>query len=600
MSDTGRILVLYATQTFTAQEIAERIWRSLKVLGFRGPVQAMDDYPISKLIHEKFAIFICATTGQGEEPDNMKRFWKFLLRKNLPSNSLLNLKYGVLGLGDSSYSKFNFVGKKLHKRLMQLGATPLLDIGLCDYQHDLGHDAIIIPWMENFYSILKEYYPNIQTDNLDIKFVPRWKASLIKDDHTLLTHSMNEDIYYAKGNRDKFLDSTLFELESNVRTTDESHFQDVRLMTFNTVGSTLNYAPGDVFCIRPRNSKEDIDDLFNIFKSHGIDLQPNYRLLLEELHEDMPVPEFLRIPLTLYDIAEQYWDLRAFPTQYVFSLLALVSNDKLEKDKCKDLGSPQGQEDWLNYSRRPKRTILEVLHDFHRSASGLTIDTIFELFSTIKPRSFSIASSCLPSSGRNVDILIAVVKYYTNMKKVRHGLCSNWLAGLNVGDKVYAWIKKGTFTFPNDKNIPNILIGPGTGLAPFRSLIQERDVQNTLSKHAVHLFFGCRYKNKDYHCKNELEKWAADGKLSLYCAFSRDHDDKIYVQHKIMEHKKDLWRFIDTNKASIYISGNAKSMPDNVREALLLVFESGGLHNDDAKKMLKNMEQDGRFQCETW
>lgn len=129
MIENGRILVLYGSQTFTAQEIAERIWRSTKILGFRGPVQAMDDYPIFRLIHEEFAIFVCATTGQGDEPDNMKKFWKFLLRKNLPANSLVKLKYGVLGLGDSSYPKFNFVGKRLHRRLQSLGATPLLDMG---------------------------------------------------------------------------------------------------------------------------------------------------------------------------------------------------------------------------------------------------------------------------------------------------------------------------------------------------------------------------------------------------------------------------------------------------------------------------------------
>lgn len=129
MIDTGRLLVLYGSQTFTAQEAAERIWRTSKALNFHGPVQAMDEYPISRLIQEKFAIFVCATTGQGDEPDNMKRFWKFLLRKSLPANSLVKLKFGVLAFGDSSYTKFNFVGKKLHKRLLQLGATPLIDIG---------------------------------------------------------------------------------------------------------------------------------------------------------------------------------------------------------------------------------------------------------------------------------------------------------------------------------------------------------------------------------------------------------------------------------------------------------------------------------------
>lgn len=129
MTESGRVLVLYGSQTFTAQEIAERIWRSLKLLGFRGPVKSMDEYPISRLIHEEFVIFVCATTGQGDEPDNMKKFWKFLLRKSLPANSLVRMKYGVIGLGDSSYTKFNFVGKRMHKRLIQLGATPLLDAG---------------------------------------------------------------------------------------------------------------------------------------------------------------------------------------------------------------------------------------------------------------------------------------------------------------------------------------------------------------------------------------------------------------------------------------------------------------------------------------
>lgn len=130
MPDQGRLLVLYGSQTFTAQEIAEKLWRSTKALGFSGPVQAMDDYPISRLIREDLALFVCATTGDGDEPDNMRNFWKFLLRRNLPSNSLMGLKFGVLGLGDSSYAKFNFVGKKLHKRLVQLGATPLLDVGM--------------------------------------------------------------------------------------------------------------------------------------------------------------------------------------------------------------------------------------------------------------------------------------------------------------------------------------------------------------------------------------------------------------------------------------------------------------------------------------
>ncbi|CAG5020988.1 unnamed protein product [Parnassius apollo] len=225
MREQNRILVLYGSQTFTAQEVAERVWRKTKALGFRGPVQAMDDYPISRLIHENFVIFVCSTTGQGDEPDNMKKFWKFLLRKSLPPNSLMTLRFGVVGLGDSSYEKFNFAGKKLHKRLKQLGATPLLDIGLCDYQHDLGHDAVLTPWLDQLFIKLKCYFPNLQTDNMNDTFIPKWKVSIIKKEIPVVLDSEYEDIYFARGQKSYYLEANLLKVTKNIRTTEETHFQ---------------------------------------------------------------------------------------------------------------------------------------------------------------------------------------------------------------------------------------------------------------------------------------------------------------------------------------------------------------------------------------
>ncbi|XP_038219450.1 NADPH-dependent diflavin oxidoreductase 1 [Zerene cesonia] len=595
MALANRIVILYGSQTYTAQEYAERIWRTTKLLDMKGPVQAMDNYPISRLIHEEYALFVCSTTGEGDEPDNMKTFWKFLLRKNLPAKSLMNLKFGVIGLGDSSYSKFNFAAKKLHKRLLQLGAQPLHDIALCDYQHDLGHDAVMIPWLKTFLNKIK---PDHNAPDIgELKFIPRWKVSLSNCDIALQENGLNKDIYFENSNTDNFVNPLHLEIENNKRITHESHFQDVRLMVLKSVtNDKINYNPGDVFNIRPRNSKEDIDDLFSILASHQIDIKPHYMLCVEECHEDMPVPAFLQQPLPLYVIAEQYWDLKAFPTQYVFSLLAQISDDKLERDKCIELSSAEGQEEWLNYCRRPKRTILEVLHDFHKSASKLTIEVLFELFSTIKPRSFSIASSCLPSKGEKIDILVAVVEYQTKIKKPRQGLCSLWLKNLSVGDRVYGWIKKGVFKFPA-ANIPMILIGPGTGLAPFRSLIQERVNLNIADKNIIHLFFGCRYKEKDFHCREELEMWERDGKISLYCAFSRDKEDKEYVQHKIAQYKDILRNLIINEGAYIYIAGNAKNMPNNVKDAFIDDVLS---ELDDAKGFMQNMTTSGRFQTETW
>lgn len=149
-----KLTILYGSQTGTAQDLAEQIWRESKRFHFTGTVMPMDKYEVRDLTDEKLVIFVCSTTGQGEEPDNMKTFWKFLLRRSLPPDSLNALHYAVLGLGDSSYEKFNFVSKRLNKRLQQLGANAIQAIGLCDDQHDLGASAVYIKWIADLWNEL--------------------------------------------------------------------------------------------------------------------------------------------------------------------------------------------------------------------------------------------------------------------------------------------------------------------------------------------------------------------------------------------------------------------------------------------------------------
>lgn len=157
---TGRKLnILYGSQTGTAQDVAEYIWRESKKYHFVGTVLPMDEYDVKSLIQEQFVIFVCSTTGQGNEPDNMKEFWKFILRKSLPKDSLCGLSYAVLGLGDSSYSQFNFVAKRLNRRLQQLGAVQIIPVGLCDDQHDLGPSAVYISWINDLWEKMLELRP---------------------------------------------------------------------------------------------------------------------------------------------------------------------------------------------------------------------------------------------------------------------------------------------------------------------------------------------------------------------------------------------------------------------------------------------------------
>lgn len=177
-----KLTILYGSETGTAQDLAEHIWRESKIFYFKGTVLPMDTYEIGNLIHEKLVIFVCSTTGQGDEPENMKNFWKFLLRRNLPSDSLNEVQFGVLGLGDSSYTKFNFVAKRLNKRLLQLGGSSLINVGLCDDQHDLGGSAVFNPWIFNLFEKLGEIYPTDLPKLTENPRMFRWNVKTVDED----------------------------------------------------------------------------------------------------------------------------------------------------------------------------------------------------------------------------------------------------------------------------------------------------------------------------------------------------------------------------------------------------------------------------------
>jgi sulfite reductase alpha subunit-like flavoprotein len=314
----------------------------------------------------------------------------------------------------------------------------------------------------------------------------------------------------------------LLHFQSNDRTTSDDHFQDVRLVSFQC---DLKWEIGDVAYVRPKNSEEAVDKLFEIFKEYDLDFADgNECCVLLEDDEEIAAPRVLRKPLTLRTIATQFWDLNAKPKPRAFAVLAYNCENELEKEKLVELSSYEGQEDWLNYVNRPRRTVLEFLQDFPHATSKLTLELLFELFQPIKQRPFSIASSPL---SKQLDLLVAVVEYYTNLKAQRKGFCSNWLKNLQVGDCVRISIKKGTFKFPREISTPLVMVGPGTGLAIFRGIIQDFELKGESSDNKLVLFFGCRYAEKDFHCRDEFLKFESEGKLKLFCAFSRDQDQKM-------------------------------------------------------------------------
>ncbi|KAG0056310.1 NADPH-dependent diflavin oxidoreductase 1 [Gryganskiella cystojenkinii] len=642
-----RILFLYGSQTGCAQDVAENAAREARRMHFCATVSAMDDYDRSLLIREHFVIFVASTTGQGEEPDNMKKFWKFLLRKSHPADALDHMEYTVLGLGDSSYIKFNWPAKKLYKRLMQLGAKPFYEPAYADDQHYLGVDGTLGPWMKGLWEVALEKYPL----PAHLEIIP--EHVIFKNSFSLVFDSKTEN--QPQTTKPESLEpieirepgSYLATLMENKRITHTKHSQDVRHIELSIKDPVFpGYHPGDVLTMRPRNLNKDVTEFLEYNGWTSIADEP---LTIVENLSDHPLPKHIPHRQTLRSLLTNYLNVFATPRTSFFQLLIHFTANEDEKDKLRDFVSPAGQDDLYSYCHRMKRTIYEVLQDF--KDVRVPLDYMMDLFPVIMPRSFSIASAPLvsvqeqhnghgPSNGQvihtangdvtqgnvdgelewKVELCVAIVHYKTKLWKWRTGICTKWLKSLHAAadqsspseteersaDQIpeepsQFWVKlqRGTLKLPKDPSIPLICIGPGTGVAPMRSFLHHRIYAQGANDNL--LFFGCRKREMDYHYREQWEQLEREGRLQVFAACSRDQEDKVYVQHLIEKQGPLVWNYLHERKGTILLSGSSNRMPADVTRALQRVIAlQGDMSIEQANEYLNKVEKEGRFQQECW
>jgi len=555
---------------------------------------AQNDYEkFEDLKKEKMIIFVCATTGQGDQPDNMVKFWRSLLKRTLAKDFLRGISFAVLGLGDSGYAQFNFVAKRLDKRLNLLGASRVLEKGLADDQHDLGQDFVIDPWIRNLCKKLLEMYPlppDLQPISSNVLQPSKYRIEYMEN-------AMEVD---QNGETNQNLSFIMAPLISNQKMTSDGHFQDTRLIEFD-IGDKLTFNPGDVCLVQPKNSKENVEKFLSLF--NHFDANKPFKLVRNDENVQLPPDYVLKNSghsTNLRECAERLFDLQAVPGRYFFELLAKFTADETEREKFIEFTTFDGQQDLFDYCNRPRRNSLEVLNDFTiHTVPNIPFEYLFDLFPIVKPRSFSIANS-LRYSPNKVQLLVAVVKYKSKLVEPRLGLCSNFLANMTVGETVPIWIKKGTLKLPLDTNLPIIMVGPGTGVAPFRSIIQEEIAKN--SKRPLYLVFGNRNEANDFYFHQEWKKMVEfHENFKIFTAFSRDQEDKYYVQHVIKDHIDLFADLIVNQDGFIYIAGNAKQMPDQVQDAFKdAIFSLDESDRKGAESFLKNMIAEKRLQMETW
>uniref|UniRef100_A0A914LXV8 NADPH-dependent diflavin oxidoreductase 1 n=1 Tax=Meloidogyne incognita TaxID=6306 RepID=A0A914LXV8_MELIC len=575
------IKILYGSATGNAQDFAEQIWQNLYSKNISTQCLAMDDYSINLLPNEELIIFIVSTSGNGDVPTNMRKSWTFLLSKKLLEGKYLDkLKFALLGLGDSSYTKYNFAAKKLYRRLIQLGAKPLSDLALADDQDAFGIDGVFEKWFFELLENNKEYFVSQPSTSTS----PKFHFDILLNDE----FSNNNNNYYP------------LTIIKNERVTNEQHFQETRLISLfigEDVKENFRYSPGDVLMVLPENLINSIEMAKNVLtKCKNLWDLP---MSICRSSSNVPIsPQFLRLfssqNLTLNALFQYYFDLQYIPKRSFIKKFASIAEDELEKERLLELCSPEGIDDYYEYCIYSKRSICEFLRDFPQTSALLTIGHFLDFFPIIRARAFSIASS--PSGHLNeIQILVAKVKYnIRRIKTPRLGLCSNFLCSTNPGHQIYARISPGIFKYDKEQVTPYILIGPGTGVAPFRSMI----VENEFRECPIILFFGCRNEKMDFYFK---EEWSKYKNLQLFTAFSRDQEEKIYVQHKISENSKEMWNLINCGGAKIFIAGSAGDMPKQVINSFKQVFiQEGRMSVEEADKFVELMEKKKLIQYETW
>lgn len=503
------INILFGTQTGNSESVAEDLSNFALSNGFKTQINALDDIEMNNLSKMKNVAIITSTYGEGEMPDNAQLFWNALSSNTAPQ--LNNMNYSVLALGDTGYEEFCHAGKLLDTRLEQLGAKRIIKRIDCD----VDFEDLAEKWINSVVP----------------KFNPDKKLDVVNKDKT-------ESIVKSWSRKNPYEAIISY----NTLLSGPNSNKEIIHYEIDLGDSGLKYEVGDSLSIIPRNKQLLVDQIIErlhtskdfIPSGHEIDIENLLKFKFEILTPTKRLIEYVE------KIAED-------------SELSLI----LEKKDSKALDDFKWGMDVLDFMN------LNPKVDF-------IVEKFLDLLKPLQHRTYSISSS-INKYDNKVHLTISSVRW-KNKKRDYNGVCSTYLADdCNEKEKIKIFFTPNkSFRLPEDKDKDIIMIGPGTGIAPFRAFLQEREVTNSSGKNW--LFFGDQTRENDFIYENELKDMLNKNILTkLDLAFSRDQKEKLYVQHKIYENKKEFFSWIE-NGSIIYICGDALKMAKDVEDIILKII----------------------------
>lgn len=543
-----KIAVLYASQSGTAEGLARKLTKDLKSRGHVATLNSLEGYTPASLMAESHAIIIASTYGDGEAPDGVGPFYEQLCLQHFPCGQ--NLNYAVLALGDSSYEHFCKFGIDLDNKLASLSANRICNRVDCDVELD----EAFAQWKTVLLSRLDEIVSAKHASPSQTSSVAATTDALAAKPRAL-AHTRETPFFAPVADKRPLTHGVSTKLTLHV--------------AFNTEGGNLAYEAGDACAVIPQNDPHLVEEILRALNFEGgvdVDLPKSGSAKLYDA-----LINHLQITRLTRRIIESYATIGK--CQALFNLLAADQQSELD-----------------NYIHG--RGLIDLLDDFPgvlREPADLVA-----MLSSLSPRLYSISSS--PSAHPNeIHTTVAVVRYDSHSRQ-RGGVCSTLLSERRcIGESLPIYIQPNKrFRLPSDPSTPIIMIGPGTGIAPFRSFLHERRALG----HAGHnwLFFGERSAATDFLYRDELHAMKTDGHLTrLDLAFSRDQTHKIYVQDRMIEQSETLWKWLQ-NGASVYVCGDASHMAKDVDMALhRIAEEQGQLDSEAAAEYIRELKDEHRY-----
>ncbi|KRE39966.1 assimilatory sulfite reductase (NADPH) flavoprotein subunit [Paenibacillus sp. Soil522] len=543
------VTVLFGSQTGNSQRIATSLTRKLEEQGFQVTLSAMNKFKPNGLKKVENLLLVVSTHGEGEPPDNARAFYEFIYSKRAPQ--LDGLHFSVLALGDTSYEFFCQTGKDFDKRLEELGGQRLSPRVDCD----LDYDELVAGWSGQVLNALNE----------------RLNASSGAAVAVNVTSSVTatEESSYSRTN--PFKAEVLANLNLNGRGSD----RETRHLELSLEGSNLQYEPGDSLGIYPENHPDLVDAIIKEMNWNPDEIVP-----VNKNGEQGSLREALL----------KHYEITALTKPLLTQAAELTANSALKELLAP--GQEQGLKNYIN-----GRDLLDLVQDF--SPWQATPSSFVAILRKLPARLYSIASS-FKANNDEVHLTIRAVRYEAHGRD-RYGVCSIHCAErVQPGDSLPIYIQQNpNFKLPANPDTPIIMVGPGTGVAPFRAFLEEREELGAEGK--SWLFYGDRHFVTDFLYQTDWQRMLKDGVLTkLDVAFSRDTDEKVYVQHRLLERSRELYEWLQEG-AYVYICGDEKHMAHDVHAALITVIQQeGGKSPEEAAAYLDDLQQQQRYQRDVY